>query len=45
MCVLSLNSCPLFEWAVAPSIRSGHPLGLSTIEVDVDLIKVSRLKS
>lgn len=45
MCVRSLNSSPLFEWAVGPSIRSGHPLGLSNVGLDIDLNKVSFLKS
>lgn len=35
----------VFEWAVDPSIRSGHPLGLSNVGLDIDLNKVSFLKS
>lgn len=29
----------VFEWAVDPSIRSGHPLGLSNVGLDIDLNK------
>lgn len=38
LCVWSLNSCPLFEWALGPSKHTlWHPLGLLTNGVDTEL--------
>lgn len=37
VCVSSLNSCTQFEWAMGPSIHSGHLLTLPTVGVDTEL--------